>query len=101
MRSFLAACFVLLMGASATALAADAGPQLDQEGLQSRFHSEARTYFREHRLRAYERTRAGLRQGATCVTAKAVCWIGEPLAQGVSCSCETRRFGTMEGTVGG
>jgi hypothetical protein len=42
-----------------------------------------------------------MNQGATCVTPKGVCWIGEPMSQGDSCSCESRRFGTTLGTVGG
>lgn len=101
MRSFLAACCVLLMAPAATVLAADAEPLLDQDTAQAQFHSGDRSYFREHRLRAYERTRAGMHQGATCVTPKGVCWIGESMSQGDSCSCESRRFGTTQGTVGG
>ncbi|HZH52003.1 MAG TPA: hypothetical protein VEZ16_08995 [Microvirga sp.] len=101
MRSFLAAGFFVLVGSFSAALAADPEPAIGQEELQTRFQSMERTYFREHRLRAYERTRADLQQGATCVTPEAVCWIDEPLSQGDSCSCETRRFGTIAGTIGG
>jgi hypothetical protein len=101
MRSFLAPCLVLLVGFASAAVAADTTPSLEQETIETPLHSVDRTYFREHRLRAYERTRAGMNQGATCVTPKVVCWIGEPMSQGDSCSCESRRFGTMQGTIGG
>ncbi len=101
MRSFFASCLVLLIGSASVAHAADAEPAIDQDTVQAQFRSVDRTYFREHRLRAYERTRAGMNQGATCVTPKGVCWIGEPMSQGDSCSCESRRFGTTSGTVGG
>jgi hypothetical protein len=30
-----------------------------------------------------------------------VCWIIEALPQGDSCACQSRRLGTMQGTVGG
>jgi hypothetical protein len=101
MRSLLAASLVLLVGSATAAVAADAAPPIDQDELQAQFRTVDRTYFREHRLRAYERTRAGMHQGSTCVTPTGVCWIGEPLSQGDSCSCESRRFGTMRGTIGG
>lgn len=101
MRSFLAPCLVLLMGSATAALAADTTPSLDQDAMEAPPPAVDRTYFREHRLRAYERTRAGMHQGVTCVTPEVVCWIGEPLSRGDSCSCESRRFGTMQGTIGG
>lgn len=101
MRSFLTAGFIMLVGSFSAAHASDLEPASGQAELLSQFQSMERTYFREHRLRAYERTRSDLRQGATCVTPKTVCWVGEPLAQGDSCSCETQSFGTMAGTVGG
>jgi hypothetical protein len=103
MKSSIAACLVLFLGStgSTMTLAADKEPPVHQEDLQAQFRSSERTYFREHRLRAYERTRAGISQGATCVTPKGVCWIMDSLSQGDSCSCQSRRFETMQGTVGG
>jgi len=103
MRSYLAASLALLVGFAAPSMAsaADRGPALDQQDVQSPFRSLERTYFREHRLRAFEQTRAGTLQGATCVTPRGVCWIVDPLSQGEACSCPSRRFGTMQGTVGG
>jgi hypothetical protein len=103
MTSSLSACLAVVLGLTipTLALAADGELPLGQEELQTQFRSGERTYFREHRLRAYERTRADTRQGATCVTPKGVCWIGDPLPQGDSCSCQSRRLDTMTGTVGG
>jgi hypothetical protein len=69
--------------------------------LQTPFGNEERTYYREHRLRAYERTRAATSQGATCVTPKMVCWIDQPVPEGESCACEAPRLGVVPGIVGG
>ena len=103
MKMRVVACLALFAAsvASTLAVAADSEKPLPDTDLVAPFHSEDRTYFREHRLRAYERTRAGTRQGATCVTPKGVCWIAEPLSTGNDCSCESRRLGTVGGTVGG
>jgi len=103
MKASIAACLALFIGSTAPtfALAADSRTVLPETDLATPFYSGDRTYFREHRLRAYERTRAGTRQGATCVTPKGVCWIAEPLSSGNDCSCESRRLGTIHGTVGG
>ena len=103
MRTSVAACLAVFAGLvlPTFALAADSEKSLPDTDLVAPFHSNERTYFREHRLRAYERTRAGTRQGATCVTPKGVCWIAEPLSSGNDCSCESRRLGTIYGTIGG
>jgi len=103
MTSSFPACLAVFLGLSipTTALAAEQEPPVGQEEMQAQFRSGERTYFREHRLRAYERTRATTQQGATCVTPQGVCWIVDPLPHGDSCSCRSRRFGTTEGTVGG
>jgi hypothetical protein len=103
MTSSFSACLAVVLGFSipTMALAAEQEPSHDQDEMQAQFRSGERTYFREHRLRAYEQTRADTQQGATCVTPKGVCWIVEPLPQGDSCSCQSRRFETMQGTVGG
>jgi hypothetical protein len=103
MKTSVAACLALFFGSTLPAfvLAADSEKPLPETDLVVPFHSNERTYFREHRLRAYERTRAGMRQGATCVTRKGVCWIAEPLSSGNDCSCESRRLGTIHGTIGG
>jgi hypothetical protein len=103
MKIHIVACLTLLAASALPTLvtAADSEKPLPDTDLVAPFHSEDRTYFREHRLRAYERTRAGTRQGATCVTPKGVCWIAEPLSNGNDCSCESRRLGTTRGTVGG
>jgi len=82
------------------ALAADSEKSLPETDLVAPFRSNERN-FREHRLRAYERTRAGTRQGATCVTPKGVCWIAESLSSSNDCSCESRRLDTIHGTIGG
>jgi hypothetical protein len=103
MTSSFSACLAIVLGLSlpTMALAAEQEPSHDQDEMQAQFRSGDRTYFREHRLRAYERTRADTRQGATCVTPKGVCWIVDPLPQGDSCSCQSRSFGVTQGTVGG
>jgi len=103
MRTSIAACLALLVGSALPTfvLAADNEHPLPKTDLVTPFHTNERTYFREHRLRAYERTRAGTRQGATCVTPKGVCWIAEPLSSGNDCSCENQRLGTIHGIVGG
>jgi hypothetical protein len=103
MRTSIAACLALFVGSALPTfvLAADSEAPLPETDLVAPFHSNERTYFREHRLRAYERTRAGTHQGATCVTPKGVCWIAEPLSSGNDCSCESRRLGTIHGTIGG
>ena len=103
MKTTIAACLALFSGlaASTFTLAAESEKPLPETDLVAPFRSNERTYFREHRLRAYERTRAGTRQGATCVTPKVVCWIAEPLSHGEDCSCESRRLGTIHGTIGG
>ncbi|WP_210497017.1 hypothetical protein [Microvirga antarctica] len=88
------------MTVATMAHAAETDPALRAPG-QVQMGAESRTYYREHRLRAYEKTRAATSQGATCVTPKLVCWIGAPMSDGDTCSCETRRFGTVEGVVGG
>ncbi len=103
MKTSIAACLALFVGSALPtfALAADSRQPLAETNLATPFHTDERTYFREHRLRAYERTRADTRQGATCVTPKGVCWIAEPLSSGNDCSCENRRLGTVHGTIGG
>ena len=103
MKTSIAACLALFAGLVPLtfALAADSEKPVPEMDLIAPFQSNERTYFREHRLRAYERTRAGIRQGATCVTPKGVCWIAEPLSSGNDCSCESRRLGTIHGTIGG
>jgi hypothetical protein len=103
MKTSSAACLALFAGLvlSTVALAADSEKSLPETDLVARFHSNERTYVREHRMRAYERTRAGTRQGATCVTPKGVCWIADPLSSGNDCSCESRRLDTIHGTIGG
>jgi hypothetical protein len=103
MKPFFAACLALLLGSTAptVTLAADSEPPVEHDSLQAPFQSDERTYFREHRLRAYERTRAGIQKGATCVTQKGVCWIADPLSEGETCSCSSQRLGTILGTVGG
>ncbi|WP_262296059.1 hypothetical protein [Microvirga sesbaniae] len=103
MQPSIAACLILLAGtlAPAIALAADSERPLPETDLTAPFHTKERTYFREHRLRAYERSRADMRQGATCTTPKGVCWIAEPLSKNSDCTCESRRFGTVHGTIGG
>jgi len=103
MKTYAVACLTLLAASlsSTLVMAADSEKPLSGTDLSAPFQSEDRAYFREHRLRAYERTRAGTRQGATCVTPKGVCWIAEPLSSGNDCSCESRRLGTIRGTVGG
>jgi hypothetical protein len=103
MKSSIATCLVLILGSTAStmAFAADGEASLERTEWQDQFRSAERTYFREHRLRAYERTRADVLQGATCVTPQGVCWIVEPLSHGDSCSCESRRSRTTAGTVGG
>ena len=103
MKTPIAACLALFAGLAAPTfvLAADSEKPLPETGLVAPFRSTERTYFREHRLRAYERTGAGIRQGSTCVTPKGVCWIAEPRSSGGDCSCESRRLGTIHGTIGG
>ena len=103
MKASIAACFALFVGATAPAIAfaADSEKPLPETDLATPVLTNERTYFREHRLRAYERTRAGVHQGATCVTPKGVCWIAEPLSSGNDCSCENPRLGTIHGTIGG
>ncbi|MBA1156099.1 hypothetical protein [Microvirga mediterraneensis] len=103
MKASVAACLALFVGSvvPAVAIAADSERPLPETDLAAPFHTNERTYFREHRLRAYERTRAGTSQGATCVTPKGVCWIAEPLSNGNDCSCESRRLGTIHGLIGG
>lgn len=100
MKIRVAACLAFF-AASTLAVAADSARPVSETDIVAPYRSEDRTYFREHRLRAYERTRAGTRQGATCVTPKGVCWIADSLTTGNDCSCESRRFGTIHGTVGG
>lgn len=85
----------------ASASATERDTALDRAQWQQQFHSRDRTYFREHRLRAYQESRTGLQQGANCVTPRGVCWVAEPLAQGRSCTCEDRSSDTIEGIVGG
>jgi hypothetical protein len=94
MKTSVAACLALFFGSTLPAfvLAADSEKPLPETDLVAPFHSNER---------AYERTRAGMRQGATCVTPKGVCWIAEPLSSGNDCSCESRRLGTIHGTIGG
>lgn len=103
MKTSVAACLALFVGwtVPAVTLAADSEKPLPETDLATPFHTNDRTYFREHRLRAYERTRAGTSQGATCVTPKGVCWIAEPLSGGNDCSCESQRLGTIHGLIGG
>lgn len=103
MKPFLTACLVLLLGATAPTLsdAADSEPRAAQDSPVTAFRTDERTYFREHRLRAYERTRAGTQQGVTCVTQAGVCWLADSLSQGESCLCSSPQLGTTEGTVGG
>ncbi|WP_262028239.1 hypothetical protein [Microvirga sp. Mcv34] len=103
MKTSVAACLALFVGSfvPAAVLAADNANALPETDLAAPFHTNERTYFREHRLRAYERTRAGTSQGATCVTPKGVCWIAEPLSSGNDCSCESQRLGKIHGLIGG
>jgi hypothetical protein len=102
MKLVAATCIAFLScnAASMHLHAAEATPPAEHGLLQTPF-TEERTYYREHRLRAYDRTRAAVSQGATCVTPKMVCWIGEAVPDGDACSCETRRFGVVKGIVGG
>jgi hypothetical protein len=86
---------------SSPSLAAESIFPADQDTLQSPLGTEARPYYGEHRLRAYDKTRGATMQGANCVTPKMVCWIGEPAAEGEACSCETRRFEIIDGLVRG
>jgi hypothetical protein len=83
------------------ALAADRTSLPEEGNLHESLLTQERTYFQEHRLRAYERTRADTKQGATCVTPAGVCWIIEPLSRGTSCSCLSQRLGVTTGAVGG
>ena len=103
MKTSIAACLALFAGLvpPTFAPAADSERPVPEMDLIAPFQTNERAYFREHRLRAYERTRAGIRQGATCVTPKGVCWIAESLSSGNNCSCESRRLGTIHGTIGG
>lgn len=103
MKLVAATCIAFLSCSTAsTGLhAAETAPPAEHDSLQTSFGTETRTYYREHRLRAYDRTRAAVSQGATCVTPKMVCWIGEAVPDGDACSCETRRFGVVKGIVGG
>jgi hypothetical protein len=103
MKTSIAACLALFAGLvpPTFAPAADSEKPVPEMDLIAPFQTNERTYFREHRLRAYERTRAGIRQGATCVTPNGMCWIAEPLSSGNDCSCESRRLGTIHGTIGG
>ncbi|AWM88165.1 hypothetical protein [Microvirga sp. 17 mud 1-3] len=102
MRYLVALGWALLAGSAmmSSGTAAERAPA-DPSQWEQQYHGRERTYYREHRLRSYQESRSGLRQGANCVTPKGVCWIAEPLSPGRSCSCETRRFGTIEGLVGG
>lgn len=103
MKSSAAAFLAMFIGSTLPtfATAADRGETASDTDLTAPFHSNERTYFREHRLKAYERTRAQTRQGATCVTPQGVCWIPEPQASGDGCACENPRLGTIRGSVGG
>lgn len=103
MKASIAACLALFVGSALPTfvLAADSKESLPETDLVAPFLTNERTYFREHRLRAYERTRVDTLQGATCVTSKGVCWIAEPLSSGNDCSCENQRLGTIHGIIGG
>ncbi|QFU15594.1 hypothetical protein [Microvirga thermotolerans] len=103
MRYLVAMGFALLAGSAAisSASAAEQGSSSDRARWESQYRTRERTYYREHRLRSYQQSRAGMRQGSNCVTPKGVCWIAEPLSRGRSCTCETRRFGQVEGVIGG
>jgi hypothetical protein len=93
--------FLSCVAMSSVSGAAESPPAADQNVIETRFSMEARTYFREHRLRAYEKTRAATIKGATCVTPKMVCWLDEPTAGGNACACETPPLGVVPGIVGG
>jgi hypothetical protein len=69
--------------------------------LKTPFGGEAETYYREHRLRAYDKIRASTSQGANCVTPAMVCWINQQATRGDACSCETPQRGVVGGVVGG
>ncbi|MBM6594515.1 hypothetical protein [Microvirga pudoricolor] len=101
MKTAFFACLTIAALTAGPAFSADAVQEETLDAFRSQAHSEQRTYYREHRLRAYSASRAGLEQGATCVTEKLVCWIAEPLSSGDACSCASRRFGTLQGLVGG
>ena len=103
MQPSIAACLILLVGtfAPVVTLAADSERSLPETDLAAPFRTKERTYFREHRLRAYEHSRAGTSQGATCTTPRGVCWIAEPLSESSDCACESRHLGTIRGTIGG
>ncbi len=103
MKLALFAC-VAAMSCFATASASNAAesvPAVDASVIQTPLMGEARTYYREHRLRAYEKTRASMSQGATCVTPQLVCWLDETATGGDTCSCETPHHGVVGGVVGG
>jgi len=103
MRYLVALGWTLLAGSTmmSPGFATEQAPAADRAQWEQQYRTRERTYYREHRLRSYQDSRSGLRQGANCVTPKGVCWIAEPLSHGRSCTCETRRFGTIEGLVGG